>query len=100
LSRKPWLPLMAYHMEREGRHSIVAERIRERHRAELMRAQAASTKSVNASASVNASVEEAARAVRAWLAQRRALQGPASDVSKERAQTPQRGRGLDYDFSL
>jgi hypothetical protein len=39
LSRRPHLPLMAWYMEKEGRHSIIAERIRARHRAALEQAQ-------------------------------------------------------------
>lgn len=39
---RPRLPLAAYHMERRGQRSFVAERIRERYRAGLERARAAS----------------------------------------------------------
>jgi len=33
LTRSPWLPIAAYYMEKQGRHSFLAERIRARHQA-------------------------------------------------------------------
>lgn len=35
LTRSPWLPIAAYYMEKQGRHSFLAERIRTRHQARL-----------------------------------------------------------------
>lgn len=40
-ARPPRLPVAAYHMERRGERSFIAEKIRERHRIEYERAQAA-----------------------------------------------------------
>ncbi len=39
LTRPPWLPSIAYHIEQTGRRSFVAERIRAQHRAQLEQAQ-------------------------------------------------------------
>jgi MobA/MobL family len=38
LTRSPWLPIAAYYMEKQGRHSFLAERIRARHQARGARA--------------------------------------------------------------
>ncbi len=85
---EPRLPLAAYHMERRGMHSFVAERIRERHRAER-REGAERWRPVR-------SVEELRReAVRNWLAHREsALREKAPE--RERTRTPSR----DYDLGL
>ncbi len=101
LTQQPRLPLIAYHIERRGGHSVVAERLRERHRAALE----APARSLEPAASHDGlpagmrwleQVRERARS--AWLAmrQRMGAEAPAARaaVLAEPSLTPERQLGL------
>ncbi|HEX4025852.1 MAG TPA: MobA/MobL family protein [Steroidobacteraceae bacterium] len=101
LTRSPRLPIAAYYMEKQGRHSFLAERIREQHRARVARAELARDgPAATASPSVGGArrwlerVRERAQAV--WLGLReqrrdRSLIAPAPSPAPTRE--PQRSAG-------
>jgi hypothetical protein len=96
LTRPPRLPLAAYHMEREGRRSFLAERIRARHAAQLQRAQ---TLGAERSGTYDAPgltwLQRAhAHAQAAWHSLRDAMQFPRQ-LEAERMRAADPGRGVE-----
>lgn len=88
----PRLPLTAYHIERRGGHSFVAERIRERHRARLAAAERERTVQPD---------DTAREAARKWLAYRRARVAATAAVDVlEGASLGGRANRRDNDFGL
>jgi len=115
-AQEAWLPLMAYHIERRGGHSVIADRWRERHRAALdlqrlpwRAAQAAQNVAQNvaqgvaqASPSGSAREDEALRSRQRWLAYRREVQAHPERVAEREAAERQRHaeRGIDLGLGL
>jgi MobA/MobL family len=88
----PRLPIAAYHMERRGERSFVAERIRERHRARLVAAERDRTVQPS---------EAARQAAHKWLAYRRARAAATAAVDTlEGSARRERASRRDNDFSL
>ncbi|MGH8228393.1 MAG: MobA/MobL family protein [Steroidobacteraceae bacterium] len=110
-SATPRLPLAAYHIERRGGRSFIAERIREKHRAELERQAlveraARSWKVADKAAEPDTLAREAARKWRAYRemqvarAAGHAIPEPRTLSREPPTRAAAKGRGLDDDFGL
>jgi hypothetical protein len=107
-AKEAWLPLMAYHIERRGGHSVIADRLRERHRAALdlqrlpWRAAQAAQGVAQAAPSGSVREDEALRSLQRWLAYRREVQAHPQRVAEREAAERQRHaeRGLDLGLGL
>jgi hypothetical protein len=101
--RSPWLPIAAYYMEKQGRHSFLAERIRARHQQRL--ALAEQVPATSGARRWLSRVRERVRA--AWLGAREHLQdrpaiaaaGLSADMSARQRQPQPRSPGADQAHS-
>ena len=90
-TRAPRIPLAAWHMERAGRRSFLAERIRARHRQLLERAAPAAQPSATPASGRNGWLERVReRAQAAWLAVRERWQPPPAPAAAPAMTEPAR----------
>jgi ATP-dependent exoDNAse (exonuclease V) alpha subunit len=98
ITREPrlWIPRVPYEIERRGGHSVVAERIREAHRARLEAQPPAPNRNPSRSEDI------ARQSVEKWLQYRRDVleHGEARAAERHFGQTPATGRDRDYDLGL
>jgi hypothetical protein len=104
IAREPklWIPRVPYEIERRGGHSVVAERIREDHRARHEPPPAAPESRGPERDRHSASEERARQSVENWLQYRREVieYGEARAAERHFERTPATERGPEYDLGL